>query len=497
MSVLQAIQYIIQGWSEVTTETISNCWNHTKILPNTDCLDDIETDNIEADNIIHIETNDTEADDLLLNEISGMLEIINLPNLMGAKELLNIPKENIVYKVPKDITEFIEIFKKQSEENTNDLNDLDEMDDSTKRQTLDIILISDIILALQNKKKEHYLYSFFSSFLETDLEYYIDLGYYIGLDIKIKKNELPSLDTTDSSPQNESTSGRVFTSWDQVFYIIESWAKQQEFNVIYNHVEQNPDRTLCKHTIQCKYQDDYNTKFNEPLSNNPSKHIYIITFNNTHSHNLNPDIIQFGNTKQIPSEIMKEIVFLTVQCKMRATSQRQYLEYQLPTNQHLEDIPDACQITASCMISDVNKNQIMSMWTVTVENKLVEKHFVILLTNRSHCCSCLSLINKGIICRHYFQIMLRSSTAKFHLKLIPSRWYYRNKDASKEPFLIANKFESDTPPIILQHSVPFLTIIHQISQNSITLHERLTDIQIYEDYLKDEEQNENEGGDSE
>ncbi|EXX59509.1 hypothetical protein RirG_188450 [Rhizophagus irregularis DAOM 197198w] len=61
------------------------------------------------------------------------------------------------------------------------------------------------------------------------------------------ESELPSLDTTDSSPQNESNSsqstetllykGRVFTSWDQAFYIIESWAKQQGFNIIYNRVE--------------------------------------------------------------------------------------------------------------------------------------------------------------------------------------------------------------------------------------------------------------------
>ncbi|EXX74321.1 hypothetical protein RirG_052200 [Rhizophagus irregularis DAOM 197198w] len=221
------------------------------------------------------------------------------------------------------------------------------------------------------------------------------------------------------------------------------------------------------------------------------------------------------------NEIRQCVFYSALQVNQEVISE--FEEYQLPTNQHLEDIPDARQITASCMISDVNKNQIMSMWTVAVENKLVEKHFVILLTNGSHYCSCLSLINKGIICRHYFQIMLCSPTAKFHLKLIPSRWYYRNKDASKEPFLVASKFESDTPPIIPQHNVPFLTVIHQISQNSITLHERLTDIQLYgkitglthkatikalkkkdmriisilEDYLKDEEQNENVGGDSE
>ena len=56
--------------------------------------------------------------------------------------------------------------------------------------------------------------------------------------------------------------------------------------------------------------------------------------------------------------------------------------------------------------------------------------------------------------------MLRSPTAKFHLRLIPSRWYYRNMDASKEPFLVASKFESETPPIIPQYNVPFLTVIH-------------------------------------
>jgi hypothetical protein len=171
------------------------------------------------------------------------------------------------------------------------------------------------------------------------------------------------------------------------------------------------------------------------------------------------------------------------------------------------------------MISDVDKDQIISMWSVTVENKLTEKYFIILLANGSHHCSCLSLINRGIICRHYFQIMLRSPIAKFHLRLIPSRWYYKDKDPSKEPFLVASKFEDKTIPIIPQHNIPFLTAINQTTpQDFITQHERLTDIQLYgkiagltrkatmkaikkkdmrivyllEDYLEeDEEQNEN------
>ena len=76
--------------------------------------------------------------------------------------------------------------------------------------------------------------------------------------------------------------------------------------------------------------------------------------------------------------------------------------------------------------------------------------------------------------------MLRSSEAKFHLRLIPSWWYYQNKDPSKESFLVANKFENEITPTVPQYNVPFLTAIHQtISQDSITQHERLTDIQLY------------------
>ena len=74
-------------------------------------MDDIEIDN------------DTED-----NEISKMLEIINLSNSMEVKELLNIPEEKIICEIPEDdqiITKLIEIFKKKSDENTDNLNEMD------------------------------------------------------------------------------------------------------------------------------------------------------------------------------------------------------------------------------------------------------------------------------------------------------------------------------------------------------------------------------------
>ena len=134
MNVLQAIQYIIQGWKEVTAETIYNCWRHTKILPdNVDDIDnnDVVEPNIEPDAELNVEPND----DLVFNKISRMLEILNLPNSMNAKEFLNIFEENIVCEIFKDdqiIIELVEIFKKKSDDDLNE----DEMDDSVEIETI-------------------------------------------------------------------------------------------------------------------------------------------------------------------------------------------------------------------------------------------------------------------------------------------------------------------------------------------------------------------------
>ncbi|CAG8782254.1 19892_t:CDS:2, partial [Rhizophagus irregularis] len=48
-NVLQAIQYIIQGWNEVTADTIKNCWNHVKILSDAIPRDNDENDDSNID----------------------------------------------------------------------------------------------------------------------------------------------------------------------------------------------------------------------------------------------------------------------------------------------------------------------------------------------------------------------------------------------------------------------------------------------------------------
>ena len=130
MNVLQAIRYIIQSWDEITADTIKNCWNHTKILPNSIPLDDIyyEDDHLMFD-----------------DELAEAIEALNLSNRMGVKEFLTIPEEEIIYKIPEDL-EIADLFKEP------DINHSDEIDDSIE---VEIIGIKE---ALQSLKTMHMFY---------------------------------------------------------------------------------------------------------------------------------------------------------------------------------------------------------------------------------------------------------------------------------------------------------------------------------------------------
>jgi len=105
------------------------------------------------------------------------------------------------------------------------------------------------------------------------------------------------------------------------------------------------------------------------------------------------------------------------------------------------------------MIKFVGYHNITEIWSVNVGNSLQIKHYVMLLQNHGYICSCLSIIRNGVVCRHYFQVMLTTKTALFHIRLIPSRWYYSKElDGSKEPFLVADKFLQEDENITFGHN---------------------------------------------
>ncbi|CAB5376754.1 unnamed protein product [Rhizophagus irregularis] len=110
MNVLQAIQYIIQGWNEVTADTIKNCWNHVKILS-----DAIPRDNDEND--------DSNID----SELNRAIEALHLSDMMQVKEFLTIPEEDVIYEF-LNISEFEDMFKSGTTDHPDEVDDISEME---------------------------------------------------------------------------------------------------------------------------------------------------------------------------------------------------------------------------------------------------------------------------------------------------------------------------------------------------------------------------------
>src|SRR5437588_6620993 len=87
-----------------------------------------------------------------------------------------------------------------------------------------------------------------------------------------------------------------------------------------------------------------------------------------------------------------------------------------------EDMFDACVIELDQLIMNLDPARIRELWHVSSIDKKSE-HFVVLYDNAAHLCTCLTLINRGLVCCHFFATMLISPIAKFHIRLVPQRWY--------------------------------------------------------------------------
>ena len=87
-----------------------------------------------------------------------------------------------------------------------------------------------------------------------------------------------------------------------------------------------------------------------------------------------------------------------------------------------DDLFDAFVIELEELISDLNHTRIHEIWKVSSID-MKSQHFVVLYDEATHLCTCLTLINRGVVCRHFFAIMMVSKVAKFHVGNISHRWY--------------------------------------------------------------------------
>src|SRR5829696_4298580 len=90
----------------------------------------------------------------------------------------------------------------------------------------------------------------------------------------------------------------------------------------------------------------------------------------------------------------------------------------------IEDIVDEPQTTLKAILEGVNISNIIEVWRIRIIGGLSRKYnLVVLFADGTHICTCMETITKGIICRHFLRVMLYSSAARFHISIIPSRWY--------------------------------------------------------------------------
>ena len=68
-------------------------------------------------------------------------------------------------------------------------------------------------------------------------------------------------------------------------------------------------------------------------------------------------------------------------------------------------------------------NIIIEVWNVRATGTRGIGHYIILLEEGTHLCTCLLLLNKGLVCRHFFRVGTYSRYATFHISIIPTRWY--------------------------------------------------------------------------
>ena len=88
----------------------------------------------------------------------------------------------------------------------------------------------------------------------------------------------------------------------------------------------------------------------------------------------------------------------------------------------VEDDYESVVSNLDTLIKYIDQASIHEVWRVTTieQNK---EHFLVIYGNANHLCTCMLLVTKGLVCRHFFSVMLSSEKAMFHIGLIPARWY--------------------------------------------------------------------------
>ncbi|KAF0443466.1 protein far1-related sequence 5-like [Gigaspora margarita] len=131
----------------------------------------------------------------------------------------------------------------------------------------------------------------------------------------------------------------------------------------------------------------------------------------------------------------------------------------------IEDINDEPQTTLKSLLNGVEISNVIELWRIRrIGGLSYRENLVILLSDGTHLCTCMEMITKGIICRHFWHVMLYTSHAKFHISIIPARWYKDNimnqldTYLKRSPVLTAIRPSTETLPLSSEAMLTFQSL---------------------------------------
>ncbi|KAK3821048.1 MAG: hypothetical protein J3Q66DRAFT_326076 [Benniella sp.] len=117
------------------------------------------------------------------------------------------------------------------------------------------------------------------------------------------------------------------------------------------------------------------------------------------------------------------------------------------------------------MMAKIKPNKIQEVFKVFRQRAEGRPQYVVLLKDRSFLCSCLMLQNAGIVCRHAFLLIRQNPMFRYHISMIPRRWFREmyqgltDKDLRDRKFLASEFLASapeEKPPEDFMRSIPVL-----------------------------------------
>ena len=94
--------------------------------------------------------------------------------------------------------------------------------------------------------------------------------------------------------------------------------------------------------------------------------------------------------------------------------------------EHSYDIP---QIRLRDLLNGISYSDIAELWKVSyIASKTAKSHYIAILEDSTILCTCMFIVNQGMICRHQFRVLIQSDNAIFHISHIHTRWFNSDSD---------------------------------------------------------------------